>query len=157
MNSFLLNILLALVWAAATARFSPVNLIVGFVIGFIALYVTRGAIGTPDYARKVRQAVGLVVFFVKELVIANVRVAYDVLTPRHHMRPGVVAVPLDAKTDAEITLLANLCTLTPGSLTLDVSTDRSTMYLHLMYIDDLDAERHKIKDGFERRVLELLR
>jgi multicomponent Na+:H+ antiporter subunit E len=75
------------------------------------------------------------------------------------MRPGVVAIPLDARTDAEITLLANLITLTPGTLSLDVSSDRRMLYIHVMYIDndDLEEVRRKIKAGFERRVLEVLR
>jgi multicomponent Na+:H+ antiporter subunit E len=93
------------------------------------------------------------------LVLANLRVAYDVLTPGYRMRPGVIAIPLDARTDAEITLLANLITLTPGTLSLDVSSDRSVLYIHIMYIDndDLAEVRRRIKTGFERRVLEVLR
>jgi multicomponent Na+:H+ antiporter subunit E len=75
------------------------------------------------------------------------------------MRPGVIAIPLNARTDVEITLLANLITLTPGTLSLDVSADRSVLYIHVMYIDndDIDAVRRKIKEGFERRILEVLR
>jgi len=73
------------------------------------------------------------------------------------MRPGIVAVPLDAETDAEITLLANLLTLTPGTLSLDVSADRRFLYVHMMYIEDADVARRQIKDGYERRVLEVLR
>jgi len=73
------------------------------------------------------------------------------------MRPGILAVPLDAQSDAEITLLANLLTLTPGTLSLDVSPDRRFLYVHIMYITDADATRRRIKDGFERRVLEVLR
>jgi multicomponent Na+:H+ antiporter subunit E len=75
------------------------------------------------------------------------------------MRPGIIAIPLDARTDLEITLLANLITLTPGTLSLDVSADRRVLYVHVMYIDndDIEAVRRSIKDGFERRVLEVLR
>jgi multicomponent Na+:H+ antiporter subunit E len=56
-------------------------------------------------------------------------------------------------------LLANLITLTPGTLSLDVSADRRVLYIHVMYIDDddLDSIRRSIKEGFERRVLEALR
>ena len=83
--------------------------------------------------------------------------ATDIVTPRHRARPGVVAVPLDARGDAEITLLANLVSLTPGSLSLDVSDDRCTLFVHVMFLDDPEATRREIKDGFERRVVELLR
>ena len=81
------------------------------------------------------------------------------LTPESYVCPGVVAIPLDARTDAEITLLANLITLTPGSVSLDLSDDRRLLYVHAMYIDgeDVEAYRRSVKEGLERRVLELLR
>ena len=70
---------------------------------------------------------------------------------------AIVAVPLDVETDGEITLLANLISLTPGSLCLDVSEDRKTLYVHVMFLDDVEECRRELKEGFERRVLELLR
>ena len=103
------------------------------------------------------RGLGLALFFVRELILANLRVAYDVVTPRHRMRPGIIAVPLDARTDVEITVLSNLITLTPGSLSIDVSADRRFLYVHMMYIDDAEAARRQIKEGFERRVLRVLR
>ena len=81
------------------------------------------------------------------------------LAPASYVCPGVVAIPLDARTDAEIALLANLITLTPGSVSLDLSEDRRVLYVHAMYIDggDVEAYRRSVKEGLERRVLELLR
>jgi multicomponent Na+:H+ antiporter subunit E len=157
MNALLGNLLLALAWVAATGVFSFNNLLVGFILGSVVLYVSRRAIGSPRYFNKMGKVISLMAFFVWELVLANLRVAHDVLTPRHHMRPGVIAVPLAAKSDNEITMLSNLLTLTPGTLSLDVSADRKVLYVHAMYIDDADEVRRKIKEGFERRVLEVLR
>ncbi len=157
MKGFLWNIALALAWAAVTGNFTFGNLVVGFSIGLLILIFTRRIVGSPDYLIKVRQVISLVLFFLWELIKSNLRVAYDVLTPKHHMRPGVLAIPLDAQTDAEITLLSNMITLTPGTLSLDISADRKTLYLHDMYIDDVDAARRRIKHGFERRILEVLR
>ncbi|MFO7623255.1 MAG: Na+/H+ antiporter subunit E [Anaerolineales bacterium] len=157
MSALLWNLLLALAWVAATGVFSFDNLVVGFLMGFLALFISRRVVGSPRYFNKVGQVISLLGFFLWELLLANLRVAHDVLTPRHHMRPGVIAVPLDAETDNEITLLSNLLTLTPGTLSLDVSVDRKVLYVHAMYIDDAEEVRRKIKDGFERRVLEVLR
>lgn len=150
--------MLALVWTAITGDVSFGNLLAGFGFGLLVLFFTRRVVGQPAYTTKVWRLLNLLLFFVGELVIANLRVAYEVLTPGFGMRPGVVAVPLDARTDAEITLLANLITLTPGTLSLDISADRQVLYLHVMYLDqDVDQFRRRIKDGFERRILELLR
>jgi multicomponent Na+:H+ antiporter subunit E len=156
-HSFIWNILLALAWGALTGSFAPRNLALGFVLGFLILLSMRKTIGSPVYARKVLQVLDLLLFFLVELVKANLRVAYDVLTPGYRIRPAVVAVPLDARTDLEITLLANLITLTPGTLSLDVAKDRGELYVHALYVDDLETVRQQIKQGFERRVLEVLR
>lgn len=157
MSGFLWNVLLAVAWAMLTGNFAPANLLLGFALGFLVLFFARTIAGSANYATKVVQAALLVGYFLWELLLANLRVAYDVLTPRTHMRPGVIAIPLDARTDAEIALLANLITLPPGTLSLDVSADRRTLYIHAMYLDDIDTARYKIKDGFERRVLAVLR
>ncbi|HUG91084.1 MAG TPA: Na+/H+ antiporter subunit E [Planctomycetaceae bacterium] len=157
MKPFVSNILLAVVWAFASGEVSLASLVVGFVLGYLALGLLRPVVGQSSYFRKVGQVVGFVLFYLWEVILANLRVAYDVLTPTYHMRPGVVAIPLDAETDLEITLLANLITLTPGSLSLAVSDDRKVLYVHEMFIDDVDEVRRQIKSGYERRVLEVLR
>ncbi len=77
---------------------------------------------------------GLFLFYLKELGRASLKVTYDALTPTHHMKPGVIAYPMKAKSDIEITLLANFITLTPGSLSIDISEDRSILYIHETYI-----------------------
>jgi multicomponent Na+:H+ antiporter subunit E len=157
MRSLLANLLLALVWAALTADFSVANLLVGFGLGFVILVASQRVFGETRYATRALRVAAFLLFYVRELVLANVRVAVDVVTPRHRARPGVVAVPLDARTDAEITVLANLITMTPGSLTLDVSDDRKVLYVHVMFVDDPDEFRQSLKRDFERRVLEMLR
>jgi multicomponent Na+:H+ antiporter subunit E len=96
-----------------------------------------------------------VLFYLKELFLANLRVAHDVITPGYYMKPGIIAIPLDTKSDLEIIALTNLVTMTPGTLSLDVSTDRRMLYIHAMYIDDLEGLRSEIKDGFEKKVMEV--
>lgn len=157
MTALAWNLALALVWSAVLGSFSLANLAAGFALGFGALALAGDRLGGARYARKTGRAVEFAAFFLTELVLASVRVGVDVLTPRHRARPGIVAVPLDAKTDGEITLFANLVSLTPGSLSIDLSEDRGTLFVHVMFLDDAEAFRRDVKAGFERRVLELLR
>jgi len=158
MSAFLLNVLLALAWVALTGRFNMGNFAFGFVLGYGALWLAQRVLGPSSYFGKARRVVGFVLFFLWEVIKANLQVAYIVLNPRYRMHPGVVAVPLDARTDAEITLLANLITLTPGSLSIDVSADRKVLYIHTMDLGDDPARfRREIKEGFERRLLEVMR
>jgi len=151
------NIMLALSWAALTGEVTALSLAVGFVFGFLILFSVRRLLRPSRYFEKLWQSVRLGSLFAWELLLANLRIAYEVVTPSHNMKPGVVAIPLDVETDAEITLLANLITLTPGTLSLDVSDDRRVLYIHAMYVDDAEELRRSIKDGFEKSVMELLR
>lgn len=157
MNLFLLNLLLAFIWAAATGQFTLGSLLVGFGLGYVCLLVVQGALSPSTYPSKVRTVASFIAFFVLEIIRANLRVAYEVITPGRQIRPGVVAIPLDAKTDIEITLLANLTGMTPGTLSLDVSDDKTVLYMHVMFLDDVEEFRQEIKQGFERRLLEVLR
>ncbi len=155
----LLNVLLALAWVALTGQFTPANLALGFVLGYVMLWVAqRSNPQQGDYFRRVWQGAGFIAFFLRQIVKANLEVIYHTLAPRHRMRPGIIAVPLDVRSDAEITFLANLITLTPGTLSLDVSADRRVIYVHSMTSGhDPEGFRRHIKEGFERRVLEVLR
>ena len=99
----------------------------------------------------------LAIFFVIELIFSSLQVAWDVLTPRHRSRPGIVAVPLDLDSDVEIVVLANLISLAPGSLSLDVSDDRKTLYVHEMFVDDPAEESRSIKEQWEQKVREALK
>ena len=71
--------------------------------------------------------------------------------------PAIVAIPLTAETDAEIAFLANLISLTPGTLSLDVSTDRQVLYIHAIDVKDIEKLRTDIKSGLEARLLEVMR
>lgn len=153
-----INILLALVWSGLLGGITLENLLSGFLVSYLILgFVTRGLPGHSRYFGRLPKLAAFAGYYIWELVKSNAIIAYDVLTPTHHMKPGVLAVPLEAATDLEITVLANLITMTPGTLSLDVSPDRKTLYVHAMYIHDAEALRRDVKENLERRVLELLR
>ena len=157
MTAFLWNIALATVWVLVTGEISLSGFVLGFALGYGILWMTRRVLNTAQYCARVPRLIEFAGFFLWELLWANVRVAYDVVTPTHHMRPGIIAFPLDVETDLEITLLANLISLTPGTLSLDVSPDRKVLYVHHMYVHDIGLERERIKAGFERRLLRVTR
>ncbi|MEM5788760.1 MAG: Na+/H+ antiporter subunit E [Syntrophobacteraceae bacterium] len=157
MKTFISNILLAFVWVAVAGHFNSETFMMGFVLAYLILWTVQGAAAEPTrYFTKASRVFSFIMFFISELVKANLRVAHDVITARHHGRPGVVAIPLSVQSDAQITLLANLITLTPGTLSLDVSADRKFLFVHAMYIYGADEFRRNIKEGFERRVMEVL-
>ena len=161
MTGFSWNIVLAIAWTTLTGEFTPLNFGFGFLVGLLVLIGSRRILGIPRYGSRLAKVAGLVVYFIWELLLANLRVAWDVVTPRLRANPGIIGVPLDASTDFEILALATMITLTPGTLSLDVSTARRTLYVHVMYLGDgpdyREAFCRDIKNGFERRILEVTR
>ncbi len=155
---FLWNVLIALLWAVLNGRFDMPILLLGFALGYICLGIVGQFAGKPGYLSRLVRVANLLVFFLWELLMANLRVAYEVITPRHRMKPGIVAVPLDVSTDAEILILANLITLTPGTLSLSVSSDRRVLYVHTMDIGrGPDQVVRRIKAGLEQRLMGAMR
>jgi len=157
MIALLLNLLLAIAWATVTGSASPHNLLFGFVLAALCLSVVREPYGSKGYLRRSWAIVHLALLFLKELVISALRVAVTVLTPNMRLRPGIFAFPLTVARDFEITLLANMITLTPGTLSVDVSDDRKTLYVHALDCADPEATKRDIANGFERRIMEAFR
>lgn len=156
-NTYLGTIVLPLLWMSFTGTFTLLNFAVGFVLSSIAIWLlgSRSDVAFVVYLGRLWQFIRFNAFFIRELLKANLRVAWEVLTPKHHMRPAIIAIPLDADSDLQITILANFITLTPGTLSLDVSPDRKTLYVHAMYVDDVEEFRREIKEDLEKRVIEV--
>lgn len=154
---FLMNLLLTFVWVALSGSFAFANFLFGFLLSYSIMWVISLGTGRRKYFRMTPKILSFIGFFLYELIKANIQVAFDVMTPRFYMKPGVIKIPLDAASDLEITLLANLITLTPGTCSLDVSADKKVLYVHAMYIEDREKFVSSIKNGFERRLLEILR
>lgn len=157
MNPASIVIVLALIWAAITGTFTGLNLLLGGAIGGVAVLLLRSAFAPPRLLRKTRQVASLVLLFLYELTASAVRVAMVVVTPdlKAALRPAIIAFPLTVKSDAEITLLANLITLTPGTLSIDVSEDRSVLFVHVLTLSTREALIADIAGGFEAKVREI--
>ena len=158
MRLFFWNVVLTVLWVTTTENFSGTNWALGYVLGFTVLLVLRRLFPGARYFKIVLGVPEFALFFLKELVIANVRVARHTLGPLNKLRPAVIEIPLaEGITDPEITTLANLITLTPGTMSLDVSPDKKRLYVHVIDLDDADAAVAEIKEQFERRVLRTFR
>jgi multicomponent Na+:H+ antiporter subunit E len=157
MTQFAINLILAFVWAALNGGIGLPSLLVGFILGYGVLFVLQPLFGDSKYCSKLYGGLLLVIFFIYELVVSSLKVAWDVITPVQKSKPALIAVPLDACTDAEVTVLANLVSLTPGSLSVDISADKSHLLVHAMFVDDPEAFKQEIKKGMETRVLEAMR
>jgi multicomponent Na+:H+ antiporter subunit E len=150
------NLLLALAWVALNGRFTLESLLTGTVLGHLVLLVlARGGVLPIREVGRVERTLALLAYLLWQIVLANFRIALDVVSIRHRMRPGVIRLPLDVATEGEILLLAAMINITPGSVALGISDDRRVMYVHVMHMQSPDEARREIKAGFERRILQL--
>ncbi|MGF1485091.1 MAG: Na+/H+ antiporter subunit E [Opitutales bacterium] len=101
---------------------------------------------------KVVRLCNLLAFYTREVVLSNLRVARDVLSPKYRIDPAFFSIELDQLSDLQISILANLITMTPGTLSLDVSPDRRHLYIHTMYAASLDTLKQQLKSDYEQRV-----
>jgi multicomponent Na+:H+ antiporter subunit E len=156
-TTYILSLVFAVVWVAVTGSGTLHNLIFGFALSTLSLWIVREQMSARGYWRRMGRILSLLVLFFKELALSAWKVAVLVMSPRMELKPGIFAYPLTVDRDFEITLLANLITLTPGTLSVDVSADRKTLFVHAIDCSDPEATRRDIATGFERKIMEAFR
>ncbi len=165
-DHLVLNIILALIWCLLQQKFDLPEFVIGGVLGYIIIYLHRTVLDDRKAERRVlsptaylaviAKTLRYVFVFLYEVVKANIDVVKIVLSPKLEMTPGIIAYEMDVKTDAGITLLANSITLTPGTLSVDISEDRKTLYIHALHIEDAEVLKKSIHDSLEKYTKEIL-
>ena len=151
---------LALAWCFVHGTVSIQNFLAGFLLAFIVIWPLRKfysfnkELSLGKYIRKIPAQLRFFWMLTIEIIKANIMVAKIVLQPKIDIKPGVIAVPIRTKTDMGITALANTITLTPGTLTIDVSDDKSVLYVHAIDTSDPEGLLEFIREDIEKYVLE---
>jgi multicomponent Na+:H+ antiporter subunit E len=148
----LLNILLALLWTFVWGSFNIYTLAAGFILGYLLLGLYSRLTAAEGYGLKVWHLLSFVFYFVRILIKANIQIAIEVLTPIHYQSPRIIRYDVSGLTDVQITTLANAISLTPGTLSMDISEDRHWLYIHSMYAADRAAAEAEI-DALRRRLI----
>lgn len=154
---WLLPPILAGLWLLLTGSLSLANLLFGLVVGLAALWLVRDVRVPSDIRVRPLRLLRLVGLFLVELIRSAVRVLVLALSPHPRLSPGFIVVPLTVEREFEIALLANLITLTPGTLSVDLSADHRQLTIHCLEADDPEAIIAAIRTGFEARILEAFR
>ncbi|WP_186576479.1 Na+/H+ antiporter subunit E [Aquibacillus kalidii] len=153
----LLNIIIAGMWMFLSESYTFSAFISGYIIGILLLLVLQRFIPDAFYMKRVVKVIKLVLLFFKELLLSNIEIVKLVYKPKQTFEPGIFALPTELKSNWEITILANLITLTPGTLSVAVSDDNSFIYIHAMDIGDSEESINSIKDTFEKAIMEVTR
>lgn len=155
MRLLLVTLLMAIIWVVISASASVQNLLFGLLLSVAIIGLLREQINGTRYFSRIAKIASLIGLFLLELIKSAWKVAKLVLSPGLNVKPGIFAFPLTVQSNVEITLLANLITLTPGTLSVDVSEDNKILYVHALDCSDPDAARADIANGFERKILEV--
>lgn len=151
----LFNFLIALIWMFLQNNFSFTSFLLGYMIGIIILFVLRRFLIFKFYIHRVWAIFKLITIFIIELTKANIDVVKIVFTPKLKNKPGIVAMETELTTEVEITLLAALISLTPGTISMDFSADNKTLYIHALDIQDKEQMIEEIRNSFERAIMEV--
>ena len=151
----LLNIGLAFIWMLLQNEYTFLDFFIGYLVGVALLYVLRRFLHFDFYFRRVIALFKLLFLFLYKLILSNIDMIKIVLSPKMNIEPGIIAIPTKLRTDWEVTLLANLISLTPGTLTMNFSENGRTLYVHSIHVPDKDAAIDEIRQSFERAIMEV--
>lgn len=155
----LLCAVLAAVWVGLTGEVTLATFVVGMILGvlIIQLFGRRTLKVLKLNIRHLWPLIQLFFIFLYELLVANLTVLSKVFSPRLNIKPGIIKVPIEVEGPFWITTLANMITLTPGTLTVEISPDNHYFYVHCLNIDNEESIVSDIKDTFEKKILEVYR
>ncbi|MFO8126139.1 Na+/H+ antiporter subunit E [Yoonia sp.] len=152
----LLTLILTIVWMLLQNDISGGMVVFGFILGVIIPWGT--SVWWPDTPNSF--SVGKMMIYsiivIWDIIVANIEVAWIVLTvPTAKLKPAWIIVPLRLREPEAITLLAGTITLTPGTVSTDLSDQGHSLLVHVLHTDDPDAVRDDIINRYEARLLEI--
>jgi multicomponent Na+:H+ antiporter subunit E len=144
-NQLGLGAVLVAIWVLLWGYLTMANVISGIVVVAVLLAVfPSGRARRPTYVIRPIALVRLTLYFVRNLVAANVVLAREVLSPRDRIRTGIIAVPLHGASEGLLTLAANVTALTPGTLAIEVTKEPPTFYVHVLHLRAVEDVRRSV-------------
>ncbi|WP_156291141.1 Na+/H+ antiporter subunit E [Oceanobacillus salinisoli] len=153
----IINLIVGFLWMFLSESYTMPSFITGFIFGILLLFVLRRFIPGEFYFKKVLNILKLTLVFIKEVIVSNIDMLKYIYSPKKIAEPGIFSLPLDVKSNWEITILATLISLTPGTLSVAVSENNETLFIHAMNIEDVNESIRSIKDTFEKLIMEVTR
>ncbi|MFB4213008.1 Na+/H+ antiporter subunit E [Shouchella sp. 1P09AA] len=158
-GQLLLNILIAFLWVLLQDEdsFEFSTLFAGFLIGMGIIYVMRRFFFKEFYLKRAYSAFKLLLIFIRELLSSSILIIRQILSPKLNLTPGIFTYETKLKGDWEVTALALLLMLTPGSVVLEISPSNNVFYIHAMDIPDSKNAVLRAMTKFEKAIMEVTR
>lgn len=131
---------------------SALSFLSGYLVGLVVLFVMRKFFSSQYYLFTVQAVINLFLLFIYQLFASSIVVIQRIIKPKLDIKPGIVAFETDLERDIEVTLLAALITLTPGSVVVEISPDNKVLYIHAMDIPELSDGVFLSKLKFEEAI-----
>ncbi|EIA20328.1 Na+ H+ antiporter subunit E [Listeria fleischmannii 1991] len=151
----IINVILACLWMFLESSFTFGTFIIGFVIGIVLLFFMRRFLGSTFYLFRLFALIKLLYNFLHDLVVSTVHVSRIVLKKDMNIRPGIFRYDTLLETDWEVTMLALMITLTPGTLSIDISDDYKSIYVHSLHVPNIEEEIATIRKSYEGAIMEV--
>ncbi|MCX7564743.1 Na+/H+ antiporter subunit E [Sulfitobacter sp. F26169L] len=152
----LLTLILALVWILLQNEFSAGMAVFGVIIGIIIPRSTAAFWPERPAGFRLGKMISYSLMVLWDIMVANVQVAWIVLTvPNSKLKPAWIIIPLELRQPEAISLLAGTITLTPGTVSADLSESGHYLLVHVLHTDDPEAEVDEIKKRYEARLKEI--
>lgn len=152
----LLTLILTVVWILLQNSFSAGMAVFGLILGIIIARITAAFWPERPAGFRIGKMISYGILVLWDIMVANVQVAWIVLTvPNSKLKPAWITIPLDLRQPEAITLLAGTITLTPGTVSADLSQSGHYLLVHVLHTDDPDGERDGIKSRYEDRLKEI--
>jgi len=151
-----LTLLLAIIWTMLQNEVSAGMVVFGIILGIIIPRMT--SIWWPDRPKgfHLGKMVTYSIMVMWDILVANVQVAWIVLSvPNAKLKPAWIVIPLELREPEAITLLAGTITLTPGTVSADLSSEGCSLLVHVLHTTDPDAEVDVIMNRYQRRLKEI--
>ena len=146
-----------LLWVFLQDTWNVLTFFSGYLFGLLVLFILRRYLSTKFYLETLFYVVKLFLVFIYELFTSSILVIRQVIRPKINITPGIFTLETDLEGDLEITLLALLLTLTPGSVVVEVSSDNKLFYIHAMDIPESSDAVLRSTSKFEEAIKKVTR
>lgn len=156
---FLFNLFIAFLWMLLQDEdeLKITTFLAGFIVGIVIIFLMHRFFGTQFYLRRLYSIIKLIFIFISELAASSILIIKQILSPKLKIKPGIFTYKTELKGDWEITTLAMLLTLTPGSVVMEVNPAGDMFYIHAMDIEQSKADVLRSITKFEKAIMEVTR
>jgi multicomponent K+:H+ antiporter subunit E len=151
------SLLLFAVWLLLNNTVAPGHIVLATFLAIVIPLITSGMQDSQPSFHKPLVTLRYVVMVIGDIIVANFEVAALVIGPNKKLNPAFIAVPIEIEHELPITILASTVSLTPGTVSAEISEDKQWLYVHVLHMTDKDELIALIKQRYERPLREIFK